>query len=277
MLSLSHSLPHTHTHTLRHLPLTLPCTCKSTLQASGFQDSRQYEVLSLTLTPTPTPHPHLHTMPSPSHAIIYMRMYSTGLWLQDSRQYQVEWRALADYRTRFSDADSYHSARAGASVCVCARGNLRPVWGNGWIRESVLRTYASRLEMHMTSLYTPHIMYSHSPSIIIIIDDTLITSSTTHSSHALHITSLDPVMTDCTENATPRNPTNPGSQISWSKFKWARGGGGALAPQLPCAIRVGPNEGEKKSGPKFLEFIQICAQILISRIDKLPDFSPLRG
>jgi len=31
--------------------------------------------------------------------------------------------------------------------------------------------------------------------------------------------------------------------------KWARGGGGALAPQLPRAIRVGPNEECKKFGP----------------------------
>ena len=38
--------------------------------------------------------------------------------------------------------------------------------------------------------------------------------------------------------------------------KWARGGGGALAPQLPRAIRVGPNEGGKKIWPpKFWEFI----------------------
>ena len=128
--------------------------------------------------------------------------------------------------------------------------------------------YVSTLTIH----HHHHQWHTHH-----IIDDTVITSSTTHSTHALHITSLDPVMTDCTENATPRNPTSPESQIYSSKFKWARGGGGALAPQLPCAIRVGPNEGEKKSGPKFLEFIQICAQILISRIDKPPDFFPLRG
>jgi len=31
-------------------------------------------------------------------------------------------------------------------------------------------------------------------------------------------------------------------------FVWARGGGGALAPQLPRTIRVGPNQGQTKIG-----------------------------
>jgi len=42
------------------------------------------------------------------------------------------------------------------------------------------------------------------------------------------------------------------------KNYWARGGGGASAPQLPCAIRVSPNQGGN-----FFGFIYILGAYLL--------------
>ena len=81
-------------------------------------------------------------------------------------------------------------------------------------------------------------------------------------------------MTFSTENATsPKSATfnhclksrNSESSVSRGTnsnrdFGWARGGGGALAPQLPRAISAGPNACGEKSGGLYI-YPRNCAKI----------------
>jgi len=84
-------------------------------------------------------------------------------------------------------------------------------------------------------------------------------------------------MTVSTENAvSPKSTKSRGSDFSVSlgttsnwDLCWARGGGGALAPQLPRAIRAGPSACGEKSGGLFIRGLSI-REFIYTESESLP-------